>query len=295
MQLPKYHETFIPILKTLSNGQIININDLRKRVRDEFYMYLPKELLSQKIKSGDILILNRIGWGKAYLKQAKMIHQPERGMVQITEKGQQVLKKGELSLKELVEDSDYQAHRVTRKEEKESEDQSLGENASPEDMIDSGFTAIEVQIKNELLEKLKTIDPYYFEKVVLRLLNKMGYGDFQETAKSGDGGIDGIINQDQLGLEKIYVQAKRYNENKVREKEIRNFIGAMSGDTSKGIFVTTSTFDDSAIKKTKEAHHKIILIDGQKLVDLMHKFDVGVQVRNTYDIKEIDEDFFEEN
>jgi restriction system protein len=295
MRLPKYNETFIPILKTLSNGDTISINDLRKRVRDEFYMDLPEKLLSQKTKSGDILVLNRIGWGKAYLKQAKMIHQPKRGMVQITEKGQLILKKGELSLGELIKDSDYQAYCPAKKEEKESVDQSLGENASPEDMIDSGFKAIELQTKSELLEKLKQIDPYYFEKVILRLLNKMGYGDFQETAKSGDGGIDGIINQDQLGLEKIFVQTKRYNENKVREKEIRNFIGAMSGDTSKGIFVTTSTFDDNAIKKTKEAHHKIILIDGEKLVDLMYKFGVGVQVRNTYDKKEIDEDFFEEN
>ncbi len=140
---------------------------------------------------------------------------------------------------------------------------------------------------------MKDIDPYYFEKVILILLKKMGYGDFVETAKSGDGGIDGIINEDKLGLEKIYIQAKRYNENKVREKEIRNFIGAMSGDTTKGIFVTTSTFDDSAIKKAREAHHKIILIDGNKLVDLMHQYGVGVQVSNVYEVKEIDEDFFE--
>lgn len=98
----------------------------------------------------------------------------------------------------------------------------------------------------------------------------MGYGDFIETAKTGDGGIDGIINEDKLGLDKIYIQAKRYGENKVREKDIRNFIGAMSGDTQKGVFVTTSNFDHGAIKKASDAHHKIILIDGIKLVDLMH-------------------------
>ena len=153
--------------------------------------------------------------------------------------------------------------------------------------------AIESQIKNELLEKLKKIDPYYFQKVILKLLEKMGYGTFVETPKSGDGGIDGILNQDQLGLEKIYIQAKRYNDNKVREKDIRNFIGAMSGDTSKGIFVTTSSFDEGAEKKIREAHHKIIPIDGHKLVDLMHKYGVGVQARVTYEVKEIDEDFFE--
>lgn len=122
----------------------------------------------------------------------------------------------------------------------------------------------------------------------------MGYGDFIETAKSGDGGIDGIINEDKLGLSKIYIQAKRYSDNKVREKDIRNFIGAMSGDTSKGVFVTTSSFDQSAMNKAREAHHSIILIDGKRLVSLMHEYGVGVQVKNTYEVKEIDEDFFEE-
>ena len=121
----------------------------------------------------------------------------------------------------------------------------------------------------------------------------MGYGDFIETSKSNDGGIDGIINEDKLGLEKIYTQAKRYNENKVREKDIRNFIGAMSGDTSKGVFITTSSFDDSAVRKAREAHHSIILIDGAKLVDLMHDYNVGVQVKTTYEVKELDNDFFE--
>jgi restriction system protein len=121
----------------------------------------------------------------------------------------------------------------------------------------------------------------------------MGYGDFIETAKSGDGGIDGIINEDQLGLEKIYIQAKRYSENKVREKDIRNFIGAMSGDTRKGIFVTTSSFDEKAKVKSRDAHHTIILIDGSKLVDLMHKFNVGVQTRSHYEVKVLDNDFFD--
>ena len=120
----------------------------------------------------------------------------------------------------------------------------------------------------------------------------MGYGDVYNTKKSNDGGIDGIINQDKLGLDKIYIQAKRYNDNKVREPDIRNFIGAMSGDTTRGIFVTTSTFDAKAIAKAETAHHKIVLIDGEKLVDLMHKYDVGVQTRTVYKVKQIDEDFF---
>jgi restriction system protein len=120
----------------------------------------------------------------------------------------------------------------------------------------------------------------------------MGYGDFVDTPKSRDGGIDGIINEDKLGLNKIYIQAKRYNENRVREIDIRNFIGAMSGDTTKGIFVTTSTFDENAIKKARDAHHKIILIDGNDLVDLMYDYSVGLQTSTSYEIKKIDEDFF---
>ncbi len=296
MDLPKFHETFIPILEVLSDGEVLHYNELRKRVRDKYYSDLPQELLTQKTKSGDPLILNRIGWGKGYLKQAKMIEQPERAMVKITEKGKKILALGKLTLKDLKNDPDYLEYENNKKVEKEIEsidNNSDIENASPQDLIDSGFSKIERQVETELLEKLKSIDPYYFEKVILILLKKMGYGDFVETAKSGDGGIDGIINEDKLGLEKIYIQAKRYNENKVREKEIRNFIGAMSGDTTKGIFVTTSTFDDSAIKKAREAHHKIILIDGNNLVNLMHEYKVGLQISNIYEVKEIDEDFFE--
>ena len=144
------------------------------------------------------------------------------------------------------------------------------------------------------MDRLKSIDVYYFEKVILILLKKMGYGEFIETTKSRDGGIDGIINEDKLGLDKIYIQAKRFNENKVREKDIRNFIGAMSGDTNKGVFVTTSLFDSGAVEKAKNAHHKIILLDGNRLVDLMHEFNVGVQPKAIYEVKQLDEDFFEE-
>ncbi len=123
----------------------------------------------------------------------------------------------------------------------------------------------------------------------------MGYGDFTVTKKSGDGGIDGVINQDKLGLERIFIQAKRYAENnKIREPLIREFIGAMSRGTKKGIFVTTSTFDESAITKAKDADHVIRLIDGKELTNLMHRYNVGTQIKDTYEVKQIDEDFFEE-
>lgn len=290
LEIPKFHETFNPILNILSNGQIISSRDLIKQVINKYYKDLPKNLLVQKTKSGEILIENRIAWGKSYLKKGGYIQFPKRGFVQITQKGKE--QKNNLTLKHLEEESNLFDF-YTEEKNKISSINDTVQNSSPQDLIDQGFNQIENQIKTELLDKLKKIDPYYFEKVILILLKKMGYGDFIETSKSGDGGIDGIINEDQLGLEKIYIQAKRYGENKVREKEIRNFIGAMSGDTTKGVFVTTSSFDEGAVKKAHDAHHTIILIDGNKLVNLMHQYNVGVQIKITYDVKIIDEDFFE--
>ena len=289
-ELPKFNETFGPILKILANGETLHHRELIKRVQNKFYGHLSKDLLDLKTKSGDPLLGNRIAWGKSYLKKGGFVHYPKRGFVQITEKGKTAAESN-LELKDVT--SDF-LNFYTEEGKKEKSIPEI-EDASPQDLIDSGFAAIESQTKEELIEKLKSIDPYYFEKVILILLKKMGYGDFVETAKSGDGGIDGIINQDELGLEKIYIQAKRYNDNKVREKDIRNFIGAMSGDTTKGVFVTTSEFDNSAVKKAHDAHHRIILIDGIKLAELMITHNVGVQIRDTYEVKEIDEDFFNAN
>lgn len=290
MDLPKFHETFNPILDILSDGKTIHHRELLNLVLDKYYSNLPKELLEQKTKSGEKLILNRIAWGKSYLKKGGFITYPERGSVQITPKGKDAALK-KLNLPDIESETNFLQFYTEEKTKTSDKDEI--ENSSPQDLIDSGISAIESQIKSELLDKLKDIDPYYFEKVVLLLLEKMGYGEFIETSKSNDGGIDGIINEDKLGLDKIYIQAKRYNENKVREKDIRNFIGAMSGDTTKGVFVTTSTFDDSAVKKAHDAHHKIILINGKKLIELMYQYGVGTQVKNVYEVKEIDEDFFE--
>lgn len=290
-ELPKFHETFNPILDILGNGEIVPHRDLLKKVVDKYYKNLPQNLLDQKTKSGEQLLLNRIAWGKSYLKKGGYIHYPKRAMVQITDKGRKSIKE-QLSLKDVESGTNFMDFYAEEKSKGISSNPEI-KNASPQDLIDTGFSEIEEQVKNELLEKLKTIDPYYFEKVILKLLKKMGYGDFIETPKSGDGGIDGIINEDKLGLDKIYIQAKRYGDNKVREKDIRNFIGAMSGDTSKGVFVTTSDFDKGANIKANNAHHTIILINGKELVELMHEYNVGIQIKATYEVKEVDEDFFE--
>lgn len=294
IEIPKFHETFNPILEILSNGKMIHTRELQDLVIKKYYSDLPEEMLNEKTKSGEVLINNRIAWGKSYLKKGGYIFYPERGHVKITEKG--LSQKSSLTLKDVEQGTNildfYTEENL--KSNKSATDIKVIDNASPQDLIDEGFSKIETEVKNDLLDKLKVINPYYFEKVILILLKKMGYGDFIETSKSSDGGIDGIINEDKLGLDKIYIQAKRFNENKVREKDIRNFIGAMSGDTNKGVFVTTSLFDKGAVEKAKNAHHKIILIDGIKLVDLMHEFNVGVQIKSVYEVKQLDEDFFEE-
>ncbi len=290
MEIPKFHETFIPILNVLKDGKTIQAREMYKLVVEKYYKDLSKEQLEQTTKSGDILIHNRIAWGKSYLKKGGFIEFPKRGQVKIAPKGVQHLN-SDLTLDKVENSSNFL--QFYNEENPQENNNSNFDNASPQDLIDAGFSKIEQQIKDELLERLKSIDPFYFEKVILILLKEMGYGDFIETAKTGDGGIDGIINEDKLGLDKIYIQAKRYGENKVREKEIRNFIGAMSGDTQKGVFVTTSSFDQGAIKKANDAHHTIILINGEKLVSLMHQYEVGVQVKSTYKVKELDLDFFE--
>jgi restriction system protein len=264
MEIPKFDETFIPILETLKTGKVYKTRELIEEVKSKFYSELTDEQLKQKTKSGDLLIDNRIAWGKSYLKKGEFVFFPERGTVQITEKGKN--HSTSLSVRDLENESTmldfYKSEKSSNKVTENIEPEII---STPQDLIDEGFNRIETDVKNELLLKLKSIDPYFFEKVILILLKKMGYGDYIETSKSGDGGIDGIINEDKLGLDKIYIQAKRFNEGKVREKDIRNFIGAMSGDTNKGVFVTTSDFDEKAKEKARSAHHKIICIDGLKL------------------------------
>ncbi|MGN6619017.1 MAG: restriction endonuclease [Ilyomonas sp.] len=293
MELPKFHETFQPILEVLKDGKTFTTRELISTVARKYYSHLDPQLLEQKTKSGENLLFNRIAWGKSYLKKGGFLSFPERGHVKITPKG--ISNISNVSLDEVIEKSSFLTFYNSEDQKVKANDAIANlQTDSPQDLIDKGFLQVESATKSELLERLKNIDPYYFEKVVLILLQKMGYGDFVETSKSSDGGIDGIINEDKLGLDRIYIQAKRFTENKVREKDIRNFIGAMSGDTNKGVFVTTSEFDSGAINKAKQAHHKIILIDGVKLVDLMHQYNVGVQIKSTYEIKQIDEDFFQE-
>ena len=159
-EIPKFHETFNPILEVLSDGKIIHSRELLKKVVDKFYSDIPQELLDQKIKSGETLILNRIAWGKSYLKKGGYIIYPERGMVQITEKGK--VQQSKLTLKDVEGDSGFLEFYSDEKTKGVTNDTEI-RNSSPQDLIDKGFSEIETQVKIELLEKLKTTDPYYFD------------------------------------------------------------------------------------------------------------------------------------
>jgi restriction system protein len=295
--MPKFDETMLPILKVLGDGAVHSLVGVSDTLQDKYFK-LTDEEKKEMVFNGYSRFFDRVSWGRTYLKKAGLLEQPARGMVRITKEGERVLKSGITAI-DVGFLSKYPSFLLFKMGNKEKSKDEVVESASatlsPRDMVEAGFQSMQEGIKDELIDKLRVIDPYFFERVVLVLFEKMGYGDFQETPKSGDGGIDGVINQDKLGLEKIYVQAKRYAEdNKVREPAVRNFIGAMSGDVHKGIFVTTSTFDEGAIRKAKDdRNHKIILIDGNTLADLMIKYDVGVQTQSEYKIKEMDVDFFE--
>ncbi len=296
MAIPKYFETFEPTLKVLSNGASILRRDVPNRILEDGLWSLTDEEKSAKVESGQLHFHNRVGWGISYLKRARMVYQPSRGYVAITEKGKKLLESGKKpTLDLLMSDPDWELYepriRIKNNEEIGDIDQ-----FTPQELVEKGIIELSNNLRSELKDKLYTVDPYYFQSVILVLFQKMGYGDFIETPKSGDGGVDGIINEDQLGIEKIYIQAKRYKDgNKVREPDIRNFIGAMSGDVRKGIFVTTSSFDNGAITKAQnDRNHTIILVDGDKLVELMIKFGIGVQIQKSYEVKTIDEDFFNE-
>jgi len=293
-RLPKHTETFNQILEVLAGNQIISTKELRRKVIAKYYAHLPEHLLNETLSSGKNRIEDRIDWGKSYLKMADYLHHPQRGYVQITAKGQRVISNNILLSVKARKVIASQNPAVISNNDLNNDAEKV-DDLSPKELIDIGISAIEQQIQTELLSTLQKTQPYHFEKIVLKLLEKMGYGEYLTTSKSRDGGIDGIINEDKLGLDKIYIQAKRFAaDNKVREPDIRNFIGAMSSDTNKGVFVTTSTFDKAAEDKANKASQKIVLIDGAKLVKLMYQFNVGVQIEQSYDIKKLDEDFFSE-
>ena len=296
----------LPLLKLMSDGETRSTNDVVNLLSKEFN--LTEDELNEYVPSGQQKIfVNRISWSKSYLKMAKLIEPTKKSYFKITDKGKEILKQfpNELNLKILKQLPDFQKHQGYSNDRKalnsetivSKEDNTL---ETPEEQIESGFLKIQNSLEQEILLKLKSVDPYFFERIVVELLVKMGYGGSIQDAgkaigKSGDEGIDGIIKEDKLGLDVIYIQAKRW-EGVVGRPEIQKFVGALAGQRAKkGVFITTSYFTKEALEYSSQMDTKIILIDGKMLSHYMIDYNLGVSVQNVYEIKKIDSDYFEED
>ena len=294
-----YHKN---VLKSLSDGNIYKNKEIRQKVI-QYYDYNDEEL-SETLPSGSNRIADRIGWSITYLKNAKVIENVKRGHYRITQRGIDLLNQNQEitdeTLKQFPEFVEYLDKSYGRLIQHSNDKPKDTENdKTPLELIEENFLKINNDLANELLETIKNMSPNLFESLVVDLLLKMGYGGSREDAgqaigKSGDEGIDGIINEDILGLDNIYIQAKRW-DNVVGRPEIQKFTGALAGQKAKkGVFITTSTFSKNAIVYAKSVDFKIILIDGVKLSNLMINHNVGVSVESTYEIKKIDSDYFDE-
>jgi len=252
--------------------------------------------------------VNRVGWAATYLKKAGLLEPTRRGFYRITQRGIELLKKNPATvnvklLKQYPEFLAFQQLKGTRSGEKtilarETIDSST---ATPSEALESAYENLRDELIDELLAKLKQSSPAFFERIVIELLVKMGYGGSRVDAgkaigKSGDGGIDGIIKEDKLGLDVVYIQAKRWDNNPVGRPDVMQFAGALQAQkASKGIFITTSRFTDDARAYVSQIGSKIVLIDGDQLSHLLIEYDVGVSTISLYPVKKVDSDYFDES
>ena len=289
--IPDFQTLMLPVLELLKNGNPEKLSDMVNIMSDKYNLTEEErnEWLPSKVQK---TMYNRVAWAKQYLINSELIESPERGSFVITQKGLDVLdqKPNKIDLR-FLKSLDNENNIETKTEILGTH---IEENKTPEELMENAQALYFESLQKELLAKLKQVDPVRFERIVLDLMEKMNYGVGQMTKLSHDGGIDGIIDEDELGLEKIYLQAKRYSENKVNEKEMQNFAGALGCSTvRKGVFITTSFFDERAKKKAASVQGKVIrLIDGQELTTLMIKHNIGVQTKTRIEIKKLDEDFF---
>ncbi len=304
--IPEFQSTMLPILKYLSDGRPRNSKELYADMAE--YYKMTEEDLKIKVPSGVMgLFKNRIAWSVSYLKNAGLLFYPQRGVYQITDLGKQELAKGHTHiniayLKTLEPFQQWQ----TKSAEKETKTAGASienietEGTTPDEVIGLTMDRLRLKLQAELLDLIKSKSASFFEDFVLQLLHAMGYGgveakSFEVTGQSGDFGIDGVIYQDKLGIERIYVQAKRWKDTKISSKEVRDFIGSLSlRGTNKGVFITTSEFTPDAMSASQmNPHNRIILIDGNQLADFAITYNVGVQVKRQFEIKDIDSDFFD--
>ena len=250
------------------------------------------------------MIDNRVGWALTYLSQAGLVERPSRGHLQITPSGQDVLVRygDRVDLKVLEQFPSYLEFRDRTREAKAGSDPSVEHAAaevSPEDLLATAVAENKAALEGELLKRALSLDPRGFELLVLRLLAAMGYGKsgaVEHSGQSGDGGIDGIISQDPLGLDRIYLQAKQYaTDRTVGRPTLQAFAGAlMSAQGDRGVFLTTASFTREAIEEARRVNLRIELIDGKRLAELMLRHGVGVQAKTSVTLYDLDEDFFEE-
>lgn len=300
--IPTYEEIMLPFLKYLRDGKDHELNETHDALAKQFE--LTYEELRERLPSGTQPVFrNRVGWARTYLKKAGLVTSPKRAHFQITERGQSLLKENpkEITAKLLTRYDEFVEFKSIRKEKDEGTITSpeIDTDKTPEEALEYAYQKLKNDLVKEVLEIVKGCSATFFEKLVIDVLVAMGYGGSRKDAgqavgKSGDGGIDGIIKEDKLGLDTIYLQAKRWG-NTVPLKEIRDFTGALASKNSKkGVFVTTSSFPKSVYDFVEKVEYKIILIDGERLADLMLEYNVGLSTINTYQVKKIDTDYFEE-
>ena len=300
--IPDYQSIMLPLLKYAGDKNEHHIRDATEQLANEFD--LTEEESKEFVPSGQQLTFdNRVSWAKTYLKKAGLVESTRWGYFRITERGFSVLedRPDKINMKYLERYPEFTEFRNSSKSvSEESGDVQEYEESTPEELMGIGHRKLQNDLAYELLDNIKRCSPSFFERLVIDLLVKIGYGGSREDAgkaigKSGDEGIDGIIKEDKLGLDIIYVQAKKW-ENPVSRPEIQKFAGALQGQRAKkGIFITTSAFSKNAIEYTSVIDSKIILIDGEQLAKLMIENGVGVSKIASYDIKKIDSDYFMED
>ena len=299
--IPDYQSVMLPLLKYAGDKEEHHIRDAIERLADEFK--LTEEERKELLPSGlQAIFNNRVGWAKTYLKKAGLLESPRRGYFRISDRGLNVLEKPpkEINVNYLEQYQEFIDFRGSSKPGESKLDGYLKyEDTTPEELIGIGHQKLQADLASELLDRIKDCSPSFFEKLVVELLVKMGYGGSRQDAgkaigKSHDEGIDGIIKEDKLGLDIVYIQAKKW-ENPVSRPEIQKFAGALQGKRArKGIFITTSKFSKSSIDYVSMIESKIILIDGEQLTKLMIEHDVGVSTIASYIIKKMDSDYFME-
>lgn len=301
MAIPDFQTLMRPILQVTSDGQQWSNQEIVRSVAQT--LGLSPEDLQERLNSGQPRLQNRVAWAIIYLRRAKALIRRSRGVSEITERGRVLLTENpnriDISVLDQFEEfREFRSRKGTAK--KVSPDLETEEvSTDPIEQIESALASIDNAVASELIERIKTQPFDFLERLVLRLMRAMNYGVLEESAEhlggSGDEGFDGVIRLDALGLEKVYLQAKRYTDNTVGRPAIQGFVGALTGaGATRGVFITTSKFSADASNYAKQVPLNVVLIDGEKLGQLLIQYRVGVQVKQDFAIVEMDEDFFEE-